>query len=553
MSRSLTVGLAGGKLQDAAAYAESEFVINSFGWAEQRALTTTQWKYVSSAKPQLFDRLADPRERENVIASQPKVAAKLLAELKARYVSMTPGQAAVAELDQAARDAISKLGYVGGSTRTTDEFLTEGLPDPKDHLEFLVKLNMAKDIMERTDDPKEVALALPLLKGMASECPNSRIFQNILGTCSLKAGDPVAALEAFQAMVRIDPKDPQVYGLLAQALVQLERWDEAQTHFKLALQLNERSIDVQFMYAELLQQLGRADEAIEHYQKALELFPAFATAHVRLAHALIQLERADEARKHFEEAIAEFKKGIDRQPRDPDLHFGLAKAYSQTDRTSEAVAQFRETLRLKPTHGEALFNLGLELEAQDEIKEAEAALRQATTRPMVAADAYFALGLLLSKQGRNVEAVQMCEKSIERKPSNPSAIQELSGYYLGEGRFNDAIRILKVGAEKVPNNVTFLNMLAKLLATSGDAKLRDGPAAVTLATKASKLTQDREPSVLATLAAAYAETGDFPHAIETARKAVQLAQDAQEAELAAAIRSQLDGYLKNQPYRDPRM
>jgi len=147
----------------------------------------------------------------------------------------------------------------------------------------------------------------------------------------------------------------------------------------------------------------------------------------------------------------------------------------------------------------------------------------------------------------------MCEKCIELKPANSLALEQLTGYYLGEGRFKDAIRVLKIGAEKVPDNVTFLNMLAKLLAMSGDAKLRDGPAAVTLASKASQLTQDREPSVLSTLAAAYAESGDFPRAVETARKAVQLARDAHQTDLADLIQAQLDGYLKNQPFRDPRL
>ena len=553
LSRSLAVGLAGGKLDDAAAYGESHFVFDSFGWAEQRALTTTRWKYVSSAKPQLFDRVADPRERENVITNQPKVAAKMLAELKARYESMTPGQAAVAELDQAARDAIQGLGYVGGSTKTTDEFLTEGLPDPKDHLELLIKLKIAKEIMERTDNPKEVALALPLLKSVVQESPNSRVFQIVLGTCSVKAGDPAAALEAFQAMVRIDRKDPQAYGLLAQTLVRLERWDEAREHFELALKLDDRNADIHFTYAELLQRLGRTDDAVRHFEKALELFPTFAAARVSLAHALKQKGRTEEARRHLEQAIVELQQEIDRKPRDADLHFQLAMVYVQTERTSEAVTQFRETLRLKPTHGEALLDLGVELGGQGEIKEAEEVLRQATAKAEVAADAYYALSTLLSKQRRNLEAVKMCEKSIELKPANPSAIQDLCAYYLGNRRFADAIRILRIGTEKVPDNVTFLNMLAKLLAMCGDATLRDGPTAVTLASKASQLTQDREPSVLATLAGAYAETGDFARAVEVARKAVRLAEEAREDELAALIRAQLDGYLKNQPYRDPRL
>jgi hypothetical protein len=128
----------------------------------------------------------------------------------------------------------------------------------------------------------------------------------------------------------------------------------------------------------------------------------------------------------------------------------------------------------------------------------------------------------------------------------------LSSYYGGTKRFADAIRILKIGVENVPDNVTFLNMLAKLLAMSNDPKLRDGAMAVRLALRASQLTADREPSVLATLAAAYAEAGDFTLAVKTGEKAAQFAQEADSAELAALIRDQLDGYRKNRTYRDPR-
>ncbi len=554
MSRSLAVGLAGGKLQDAASYSESEFSFNSFGWAEQRALTTTQWKYVSSVKPELFDRLADPRERENVLAKQPKVAAKLLAELKARYESMTPGQAAVAKLDQAALDAISKLGYVGGTTRTTDEFLTEGLPDPKDHTELLNKFKIAQAVMDRANNPQEAALALPIFQAIVQESPNSRVFHFMLGVCALKAEQPLLAQEALRYTIKLDPNsasplNAQASGLLAEALLELGRSDEALEHLALALKIDEQNPELHFRYAELLRRQNRTDEALPHYERAIELFPAFAAARAGLVVALApSLESGN-----FEKAIPELEQAIERRPRNSDLHFRLAMLYAKAGKNSEAVTHFREVLKIKPDHGDALLQLGITLDDLGRTREAEEVLRQALTGAEVAADAYYALCILLSNEGKSAEAVAMCEKCIERQPANSLALEKLTAYYMGEGRFKDAIRVLKIGAEKVPDNVTFLNMLAKLLATSGDAKLRDGPAAVALASKASQLTQDRQPSVLSTLAAAYAETGDFPRAIETARKAVQLAEEAQQGELAAAIRSQLDGYLKNQPYRDPRL
>lgn len=558
MSRSLTAGLAGGKLEDAVAYAESLFVFNSFGWAEQRALTTTRWKYVSSVKPQLFDRIADPRERESVLASQPKVGAKLLADLKARYESMPPGQAAVAELDQAARTALQGLGYVGGgSTKSKDEFLTEGLPDPKDHLELIQKFKVVQTIMESADSPLKTALALPLLQSIVEESPNSRGFQFMLGVHSLQAGQHLQAVDAFRAAIALDPEgtspqNAQALGLMADTLLRLNRSEEALKHYALAVEVDDLNPDLHFRYAQLLRRAGRPDEAFPHYERALKLFPAYAAARAGYATALKQAGRLEEATRQLDQSMAELKKAIERTPDDADVHYWLADVYVQAGRGSDAIIHFREAHRLKPTRKDVLLDFSALLEARGEIKEAEELLRKATAMEEVAAEAHEALGALYGRQGRPVEGVEQYEKCIALWPDNAVVIQELTGYYMGTGRSKDAIRILKIGVETMPDNVTFLNMLAKPLATSGDAKLRDGAAAVTLATKASQLTQDREPSILATLAAAYAESGDFARAVEIARKAVKLAQEAQQSELAAAILSQLDGYLKNQPYRDSR-
>ena len=53
-----------------------------------------------------------------------------------------------------------------------------------------------------------------------------------------------------------------------------------------------------------------------------------------------------------------------------------------------------------------------------------------------------------------------------------------------------------------------------MLATSPDDKLRDGARAVKLATKAAEASGYETPHILSTLAAAYAETGDFENAAE---------------------------------------
>jgi len=73
------------------------------------------------------------------------------------------------------------------------------------------------------------------------------------------------------------------------------------------------------------------------------------------------------------------------------------------------------------------------------------------------------------------------------------------------------------------NNPVVLNDLAWILTAANKPELRDGQEAVRLATKAVELTHRREPILIGTLAAAYAETGQFTNAVEMANNAVALA------------------------------
>ena len=67
-----------------------------------------------------------------------------------------------------------------------------------------------------------------------------------------------------------------------------------------------------------------------------------------------------------------------------------------------------------------------------------------------------------------------------------------------------------------------LNNFAWVLATSPDDDVRDGKRAVELATKAGELTERERAHILSTLAAAYAETGDFDAARKWSQKSVDM-------------------------------
>ena len=88
---------------------------------------------------------------------------------------------------------------------------------------------------------------------------------------------------------------------------------------------------------------------------------------------------------------------------------------------------------------------------------------------------------------------------------------------------------------------------AWLRATCPDAKHRNGQQAVEYATKACELTAWKNADYLDTLAAAYAEAGDFDKAVEWQKKGIDLAP----ADQKAAFETRLKLYQDKKPYREP--
>ena len=385
-SRSLAVALAGGELQEVAAYAESDYARHAFGWAQQRSLMTNRWKYVLSTKPQLFDRLADEAEDFNVLGEHPDVAVGLLETLQARYQKMKPGQAAVVEWDDKARRAITGLGYVSDGGPGSDEFFVEGLADPKDRLGALDRFDFALQILKGAA-PERFDLALPLLERIAAESPRSLIFQYTLGTTYFRAGRLENAVDALRGVLKVDADHASSYATLGEALAGLGRIEEAAQNFINALDREDFRADTHAKYADVLSALGRPEEAQEHYQSALALYPDQPRVHQRLGMLLALKDDLPRAIHHFQASLAG-------EPDDPQVHYNLGAAYFQTQQHSLAIEHFREAVRRRPKYGRAWLSLGIGLVTIGNVAEAQDAFQMAKDIPESAAAARYRLGIL---------------------------------------------------------------------------------------------------------------------------------------------------------------
>ena len=92
-----------------------------------------------------------------------------------------------------------------------------------------------------------------------------------------------------------------------------------------------------------------------------------------------------------------------------------------------------------------------------------------------------------------------------------------------------------------------MNSLAWLRATCPEAGIRDGKEAVETALKACELSEWKDSGIIDTLAAAYAEAGDFDQAIKYQKQVLQMVEPSTHD---GKLRQRLALYGKHKPYRE---
>jgi len=103
---------------------------------------------------------------------------------------------------------------------------------------------------------------------------------------------------------------------------------------------------------------------------------------------------------------------------------------------------------------------------------------------------------------------------IQHGPTNGFVICNRGVFLASQGEFASAIKEWTNELALDPNDTMALSNIAWIRSTCRDDALRNGKQAIEYAIKACELSEWKHPGFLETLAAAYAEIGDFLNALK---------------------------------------
>lgn len=499
--RSLVPAMAeGGEgIESQASYAETEFPLLAYGWSPLHALTTPDFKYVRTARPELYDRRTDFAEIYNLAGLRAAQAGELERQLAGLESSMTVRAAPGVALDANEKARLAALGYVSGDQSASASEPGKPLKDIKDMLpvkNLETNLNRLESLRgyDRTR-------ALEMARELVARSPESAAFQNRLGAALLDLGRYDEALEPLRESLRLDPQMALANLHLGRVLAGQGKYEEAVQHYRVALELDPEFADAQFSLGHALAELGQRDSAAGHLLEAIRLRPDFPEAVFRLANLL-----AD--RGYTDAALARYDEGLQLRPDNARGHYDFANLLARIDRRDEAIDQYREALRIEPGNVDARNNLAVALEAAGQGPEAVAEYRLTIAQRPDFARPHFNLGNALAKRGNFEGAIASYEEAIRLQPEWPQPQERL----------------------------------AWLLVTCERTELHDAKRALELAEKATAMTNRRNAYVLKTLGETYTAAGRTAEAVTTARAALQIARLERDEALAGEIEQSLARY-----------
>ncbi len=499
------------------------------------------------------DSLAEATKREFVAASLLSAKEDYRGAVD-RFRPLLASEASNAALHYALSKAYASLGVLD-SARIHSEKSVELDSGNKYYLDFLAVLSHHMNDYGR---------AAALYRQLATLEPGDTQPLISLALEHLAAGQPEKALEVFQEILKLDPKDETARAQVVLMEIKLLHYNDAIGTLTEFIRQGEGEEKLRFTLGELYTQTKEYDLALTTFRKLLQENPALVSGWLALFdvsvlsknrtaflqdldwfHHTSQVSRKQKRElaklfviRSFRDTLFvdpallmldEIKK---REPRNSELYLLSGKVRLQRDEgVQEAVEDFKKALALKPGDISNWENLVVASLMQKEFRVAREIVRKAKQRfPIMTLRLQVLDGEVFSRSGEIKKAVAVLEKAIQsKKIRRDKELYLQAGSTLGFcyeklGLEEKSIHLYERILHFDPGNIVMMNNLAYIFALRGEELSR----ALDLATKV-VAAEPSNAGYLDTLGWVLFRMGEYESALASLEKAVAL--DSREVEI----------------------
>jgi len=318
------------------------------------------------------------------------------------------------------------------------------------------------------------------------------------------------AISRLTAALRMKPNAntaSAIYAWRADAYIHKGELSKAMDDANEAIRLNPHSYDAYLQRGIVYRRTGNLDKAISDFDTVIRLNPSSSLGYQ--GRAVVYNYKGD-----YQRSIRESTEAIRRNPRDARLYVNRAFDYESIGNFDKAIADYTKAIGL----------------ATADIA------------------AYSRRAYLYAQFGNLNQASADYDRAIRCIPRDAYGYMFRAKAYFAKGNYKGAASDFAKTAQLSSNDDKVLDSLARFKATCPDSSFRNGKEALEVATKACELTKWKDPSYLDSLAAAYAETGDFDQAIKYQGQALNI--KSVHPFWRQEMQERLELYRRHQPYRE---
>jgi len=397
----------------------------------------------------------------------------------------------------------------------------------------------------------DASLAVKLFEDAVNQNPRYTASALHLGDVYRGLNRHDEARKAYQTVLALDPDSAAAFRGLGETALSEQKYAEAVENLTKALELTPQANRLHYSLGMAYRGLGDLDKAKEELARrgpvgvrgSDPLFDEVEALRRGERVQLIQGRMAFAARR-YKQAAEFFRKAVEAEPTSARARINLGAALGQSGDLDGALQQYQAVLQTEPNNETARFNTGVLLVRGGKAAEAAEHFQAVVAVSPDDLEANRELAKSLVKSGRAADAIVPYQKVAASDPDDEIALTSLTTLLVNAGRPQEALDLLEKAHEKYPDRGITAHALARILAASPDAKLRDAARALELAKSVFNARQEVFHGE--TVALALAELGRCEEAAKWQQQLIDAIQTSNQKPSARFV-SALERYRKGAP------